>query len=102
MAQPGSAGSALCSAPGVVVGTLTYGPAEDGETLCAMKSFEIGYGRFSVAYPNLKNWLEDLPYSEVLPSVRDMSLVGTDGKISGGAQRTVMLTTQAEQPVSIS
>lgn len=102
IAQPGSSGSALFSAPGVIVGTLTYGPIADGDTLCAVKSFDIGYGRFSVAYPNLQAWLEDMPYSEVLPSVAGLPLVGTDGVISGGPRRTVMLTTQAAQPVTFS
>lgn len=100
--QPGSSGSALFSAPGVVVGTLTYGPSTDGAELCALGTFDMGYGRFSVAYPNLRDWLEDLPYSEVLPSKTDVSFSGVDGSIIDGPRKTVMLTTQAASPVTFS
>lgn len=100
IAQPGSSGSPLFSSPGVIVGTLTYGPGADGEALCALGSFDIGYGRFSAAYPALMNWLENLPYSLVLPSPADVLFVGTNGTIAGGPQQTVQLTTQALNPVT--
>jgi len=102
IAQPGSSGSPLFSAPGVVIGTTTYGPALDGADLCALGSFDVGYGRFSVAYPNLMSWLEDTPYSQVIPSPANVSFNGENGVISGGPQTTVMLTTQAANPVTFS
>jgi hypothetical protein len=102
IAQPGSSGSALFSSPGVIVGTLTYGPVADNATLCSLGSFDIGYGRFSVAYPNLMGWLEDLPYSEVKPATPDVSFTITDGVVAGGLQKTVMLTTQSANPVTFS
>lgn len=102
IAQPGSSGSPIFTAPGVIGGTLTWGPDLDGAELCAAGSFDIGYGRFSVAYPNLMNWLEDLPYSEVLPSSPNVTFAGLNGVISGGPQQTVSLTTQATSPVAFS
>lgn len=102
IAQPGSSGSPLFSSPGVIVGTLTWGPAADGATLCSLGSFDIGYGRFSVAYPNMMNWLEDLPYSEVVPSKADLSFTGTDGSIDGSPRQTISLTTQSGNPVTFS
>ncbi len=102
IAQPGSSGSPIFTSPGVIVGTLTWGPSLDGVELCAAGSFDIGYGRFSVAYPNLLNWLEDLPYSEVLASNPDVTFTGSNGVIAGGPQQTVSLTTQAANPVIFS
>src|SRR5581483_1371837 len=81
IAQPGSSGSPLFSAPGVVIGTTTYGPDLSGDELCALGSFDVGYGRFSVAYPNLSSWLEDMPYSQVIPSPANVSFNGENGVI---------------------
>jgi hypothetical protein len=100
IAQPGSSGSPIFTAPGVIVGTLTWGPDLDGAELCAAGSFDIGYGRFSVAYPNFMNWLEDLPYSEVLSANSNVTFTGLNGVIAGGPQQTVNLTTQATNPVT--
>jgi len=102
ISQPGSSGSPLFTSPGVIVGTLTWGPGLDGAELCAAGSFDIGYGRFSVAYPNFMNWLEDLPYSEVLPANPNVTFTGLNGVITGGPQQTVNLTTQAANPVAFS
>ncbi len=96
--QPGSSGSPLFSSPGVIVGTLTWGFAGDGEELCLAGGLQGGYGRFSNAYPQLKTWLEDLPYSEVVPSKPDVSFTVTDGVAS--ADQTVQLTTGSKNPVT--
>lgn len=102
IAQPGSSGSPLFSSPGVIVGTLTWGPGDDGAVLCSAGSFDVGYGRFSAAYPALMNWLEDLPYSQVLPDPGEVRFAGRNGVIAGGPQRTVQLTTQSANPVNFS
>ena len=49
--EPGSSGSPLFSGPGVIVGTLTYGPESTVLTACQINPAVDGYGRFSVAYP---------------------------------------------------
>jgi len=96
--QPGSSGSPLFGGPGVVVGMLTYGPALPGEELCLSGDFG-GYGKFSNAYVNLSDYLEDLPYSVVTPSTNTVAFTGLNHVITGTAQQTVTLTVQTPSTV---
>jgi hypothetical protein len=98
IAQPGSSGSPLFTAPGVIVGMLTYGPALPGNALCA-GTYAVGYGKFSNAYPYLMNYLENLPFSEVLPAVTSLSFTGKNRQLIGAATQSVKLTTQTASPV---
>jgi hypothetical protein len=84
----------------VIVGTLTYGPESPGLTACQINPSVDGYGRFSVAYPAMRDYLEDLPASLVLPKPANLQLRGLNGAIDGGASQTVTLTTQAANPVA--
>lgn len=93
IAQPGSSGSPLFNGPGVIVGTLTYGPSAPGELLCANPKFAVGYGRFSVAYEALKDYLEDLPSAAVMPDSKDVAFSGLNGVFADGGRRNVNLTT---------
>lgn len=96
--QPGSSGSPLFTAPGVVVGALTYGPAYSGDEVCF--GTDIGaYGKFSVAYAALSDYFEDLPYANVVPSASSLAFTGLNGTISGGNSQTVQLTTAAASAV---
>jgi Viral BACON domain/Trypsin-like peptidase domain len=99
--QPGSSGSPLFSSPGVIVGMLTYGPAEPGEVACANGDFG-GYGKFSLAYAALQAFFEDLPFSEVTPSATNINFTGLNHAITGSSTQTITLTTQSAQPVHFS
>ncbi|MEK7408077.1 MAG: PPC domain-containing protein [Acidobacteriota bacterium] len=60
LAEPGSSGSGLFSAPEVLVGVLSHGPkVENSETMCMMSPLRVNYGKFSNAYPVLRDLLED-------------------------------------------
>ncbi len=59
--EPGSSGSPLFSSPGVIVGTLTYGPVSNVATACEISPSIDGYGRFSNVYLRLRDYLENLP-----------------------------------------
>lgn len=83
--QPGSSGSPLFTAPGVVVGTLTYGPDLPGDVLC-LGNDVAGYGKFANTYGYLSSYLEDLPSAIVKPSTNSLHFTGLNGKIAGGAQ----------------
>jgi hypothetical protein len=98
--EPGSSGSPLFSGPGVVVGALTYGPAPPGLTACQIHPSVDGYGRFSVAYPYMRDYLEDLPASSVVPKPANLQMKGLNGAIDGGAVQTVSVTTQSANPVA--
>ncbi len=97
--QPGSSGSPLFSGPGVVVGMLTYGPAAPGDVLCAGGDFG-GYGKFSNAYTYLRDYLEDLPYSIVTPSVNTLNFTGRNHAMTGNTSQIVTLTVQTASPVA--
>ena len=91
--EPGSSGSPLFSSPGVVVGTLTYGPESASLSACQIDPFVAGYGRFSNTYPHVMDYLEDLPAAEVLPDISNLSF--TVANHAAPAGQTVQLTTQS-------
>jgi BACON domain-containing protein len=98
--EPGSVGSPLFSSPGVVVGTLSYGPTLSGAALCALGGEPAGYGKFSNAYTGLQAYFEDFPFSEVEPSTTNVNFAGLNNTITGSATQTIALTTQAAAAVS--
>src|SRR6185295_11892243 len=65
--EHGSSGSPLFSAPGVIVGSLSYGPVLEDGTVCRINPSVAGYSRFSNTYARLKDYLENLPADLVLP-----------------------------------
>jgi hypothetical protein len=65
--EHGSSGSPLFSAPGVIVGSLSYGMMMDDGTVCAINPQLAGYSRFSTTYQNVKDYLENLPAALVKP-----------------------------------
>jgi hypothetical protein len=89
--EPGSSGSPLFSSPGVIVGSLTYGPASPTLSACQINPSIDGYYRFSNAYTPLKDYLEDLPSAAVLPSTSSLSFAVTNH--AAAPSQTVQLTT---------
>jgi hypothetical protein len=55
-----------------------------------------GYGRFAVAYPVLRDYLEDLPASTVVPSPGSLRFSVANG---AAARQSVTLNTQSANPV---
>ena len=90
--EPGSSGSPLFSSPGVIVGTLTYGPESPYATACQITPGTAGYGRFSTAYPYLADYLENLPAAEVLPDQESLNFAILNH--AAPAARVVQLATQ--------
>jgi hypothetical protein len=89
--EPGSSGSPLFSSPGVIVGTLTYGPASPDLTACQIHPFVAGYGRFSNAYSHLRDYLENLPAAQVVPAPTDVKFKVTNQTVSD-PQRVTLTT----------
>jgi hypothetical protein len=96
--EPGSSGSPLFSSPGVVVGTLTYGPESPTLSACQIDPFVAGYGRFSNTYPYIMDYLEDLPAAEVLPNLSSVSFNVLNHQAPAG--QTIQLTTQSSGQAS--
>lgn len=61
LTQPGSSGSALFAQPGVLIGMLSHGPKLEESEYCARLPFPIAYGRFSLFYPVIRQYLEGGP-----------------------------------------
>ncbi len=91
--EPGSSGSPLFSSPGVVVGTLTYGPESPFLSACQINPFVAGYGRFSNTYPHVMDYLEDLPAAGVLPNLSGVSFTVANHQAPAG--QAIQLTTQS-------
>ena len=90
--EPGSSGSPLFSAPGVVVGSLSYGPVAADGTVCTINPSVDGYARFSNTYAQIHDYLEDLPADLVTPSKAALSF--TIANHAAPAAQTVQLVTQ--------
>jgi hypothetical protein len=71
--EPGSSGSPLFSAPGVVVGSLSYGPVAADGTVCSIDPSVAGYARFSNTYAQVHDYLENLPADLVTPAKTTLS-----------------------------
>jgi len=96
--EPGSSGSPLFSSPGIIVGTLTYGPSSPDLTACEITPFVAGYARFSNAYTYLSDYLENLPAAQVLPAQTDLQFTVTNQQAS--SPQTVTLTTKSPGQVA--
>ncbi|MFN0172592.1 MAG: trypsin-like peptidase domain-containing protein, partial [Bryobacteraceae bacterium] len=95
--EPGSSGSPIFTSPGVLVGVLSYGLVADD--ICSLRQPRDGYGRFSVAYPVLRDYLEDLPFTEVTPSPASLTFQVRNGAFVGAASQTVSVNTQSATAV---
>jgi V8-like Glu-specific endopeptidase len=98
LTEPGSSGSPLFSAPGVIVGMLTYGPAIPGEELCTIGG-AAGYAKFSNAYRFLQPFLENFPFTQLTPSASKVQFTGRNHSIIGSASQPVTLTVEATNNV---
>jgi hypothetical protein len=96
--EQGSSGSPLFSSPGVIVGSASYAEILSDGTVCTINPQGAGYSRFSVIYPAVKDYLENLPSSVVLPSKSSMSF--TIKNHLAPAAQTMLFTTQAANPVN--
>jgi hypothetical protein len=91
--EPGSSGSPIFTSPGVITGTLTYGPYSPDYSACQIEPSITGYGRFSNAYGNLKDYFENLPAAEVTPDRTGLSFTVVPHATPAG--QTFRLTTQS-------
>jgi hypothetical protein len=63
--EHGSSGSPLFSGPGVIVGYCSYGLFSDEVGVCSIDPAYAGFGRFSLVYNSLKDFMENLPAAQV-------------------------------------
>jgi hypothetical protein len=91
--EHGSSGSPLFSSPGVVVGSLSYGPVLSDGTVCTIVPSVAGYSRFSNTYAKVMDYLENQPASEVISDRPNLSF--TVANHSAPAGQAVQLTTQS-------
>jgi hypothetical protein len=91
--EHGSSGSPLFSAPGVVVGSLSYGPVNDDGTVCTIDPSVAGYARFSNTYASVHDYLENLPADLVTPAKAALSFTMVNH--AAPAAQTVQLGTQS-------
>ena len=94
--EHGSSGSPLFSAPGVIVGSLSYGEMMEDGTVCRINPQGTGYSRFSNTYANVKDYLENLPAVLVTPD-----RAGLDFTIANrtATEQTVRLTAESGSPI---
>ena len=96
--EPGSSGSPLFSSPGVIVGVASYAPVSEVVTACEINPNVVGYGRFSTAYLRLRDYLENLPASTVLPEKTGVSFTVANRSASPG--QAIRLTTQSNGQIA--
>ncbi|MCU1236755.1 MAG: hypothetical protein JWP63_4722, partial [Candidatus Solibacter sp.] len=91
--EHGSSGSPLFSAPGVIVGSLSFGEVLSDGTVCTIIPSVAGYSRFSHTYSQISDYLENLPADLVLPAQPKLSFTVTNH--TAPAAQSVQLTTQS-------
>jgi len=91
--EHGSSGSPLFTAPGVVVGSLSYGPVTSDGSYCTIAPSVAGYARFSNIYAQVHDYLENLPADLVTPAKAALSFTVTNH--AAPAAQTVQLVTQS-------
>jgi hypothetical protein len=96
--EPGSSGSPLFSAPGVVVGSLSYGEVLTDGTVCTINPSVSGYSRFSNIYARVKDYLENFPADLVTPSKPELSFTLAN-HTAPGAQAIQLVTQSTGQVV---
>jgi hypothetical protein len=89
--EHGSSGSPLFSAPGVIVGSLSYAEVMDDGTVCTINPSVAGYSRFSNTYAHVSDYLENLPADLITPSKTALSFAIANH--AAPAAQTVQLTT---------
>ena len=100
IAQPGSSGSGGFTSDGILASVLSNGPASS--PLCNERPITIGMGRFSVMYPNISDYMEDLPFTAVTPSVTTVEFRVANGFLTSASPQRVTVTTQSANPVPFS
>ena len=96
--EHGSSGSPLFSAPGVIVGSLSYAEVLNDGTVCTINPSVAGYSRFSNTYAHVKDYLENLPADLVTPSKTALSFAIANH--AAPAAQTVQLVTQSTGQVT--
>ncbi|MCX6632153.1 MAG: hypothetical protein NTW28_31470, partial [Candidatus Solibacter sp.] len=96
--EHGSSGSPLFSSPGVIVGSLSYGPMLRDGTVCTINPSVAGYSRFSNTYARVKDYLENLPADLVTPSTAALNF--TVANRAAPAAQAVQLVTQSTGQVA--
>jgi uncharacterized protein (TIGR03437 family) len=100
--EGGSSGSPIYTDDGRIVGLLSYGPvSEPGSTVCQVQPFIDGYGRFSVAFPALRSFLQDQAAGVTLTPV-SLSFRSVNGVIQAPAEQTVRIETTSTTAVTFS
>src|SRR5262249_17292379 len=61
----------------------------------------VGYGKFSNAYPRLRDYLENLPYTQVSPSLTSMKFAGRNRQVTGSITQTFNLNVQTGSAVPV-
>ncbi len=96
--EHGSSGSPLFSAPGVIVGSLSYGEVLSDGTVCTINPSVAGYSRFSNTYAHVSDYLENLPADLVTAAQPKLNFT-VSNHVAPAAQ-PVQLTTQATGTVT--
>lgn len=96
--EPGSSGSPLLNESKQVAGVLSYGPAAPpGFTYCDIRG-EASYGKFSVIYPLIRGFLEEVAAPTLRLSRDEVIFKSVDNKVQPPQRQTVTITTDSKSP----
>lgn len=96
--EPGSSGSPLLNAGKQVIGVLSYGPVPpDGYGYCDMYG-QASYGKFSLIYPQIRGYLEELPPPKVSVDKQQFNFRVVDGVAQAPQRQQLTITTDSDKP----
>jgi hypothetical protein len=90
--EGGSSGSGIFSRPGVLVGTLSWGPKVEGpNAICRFQPLPTGYGRFATHFASIRDFLEDRTAGAPPPQTTTPTGPQQGTELLTGVARTVAL-----------
>lgn len=96
--QQGSSGSPLLNESQQVVGVLSYGLVPtDGGSYCDITG-AAAYGKFSLVYPMIREFLEEVPAPSVKVSKAKLNFSVADGVAQEPSRQAVVITTDSATP----
>ncbi|WP_321476060.1 trypsin-like peptidase domain-containing protein [uncultured Paludibaculum sp.] len=96
--QQGSSGSPLLNGSQQIVGVLSYGLVPiDGISYCDLAG-AAGYGKFSVIYPMIREFLEEVPAPALKVSKATVGFSVVDGVTQQPSKQSVVISTDSPRP----
>ena len=96
--EAGASGAPLLNESKQAVGIMSYGRVYEGLDVCQHEG-RSGHGKFSLIYPQIRGFLEEIQPPSVNVSRRQISFRVVDGVVQAPDRQQITVTTESTRPV---